>query len=148
MNLSRKGTNMEPIRTENQERSLGAIVAEIKEELKEFFNTRLEMIKVEFQEAVRGVRVGVPLFVISLWLIAIASLLFTLAVVALVASAFAGSPHAWFFAFIIVGVLWTVAAGIAAVFAYHEFRDKFPKRTLEVLKADKQWLQSEVRSRP
>ncbi|MBV9342024.1 MAG: phage holin family protein [Acidobacteria bacterium] len=134
------------LRMENQERSLGEIVTEIKREVKEFLNTRLEMVRVEIHEAVRAGRIGLPLFVLALGLIAIASLMFTLALVALVASAFAGSPYAWFFAFAIVGILWTVAGAIAAFFAYNEFRGRFPKRTMEVLKADKLWLQSEIRS--
>ena len=134
------------LRMENQERSLGEIVTEIKREVKEFLNTRLEMVRVEIHEAVRAGRIGLPLFVLALGLIAIASLMFTLALVALVASAFAGSPYAWFFAFAIVGILWAVAGAIAAFFAYNEFRGRFPKRTMEVLKADKLWLQSEIRS--
>ena len=145
MKLSGKVVAMH-LRMENQERSLGEIVTEIKREVKEFLNTRLEMVRVEIHEAVRAGRIGLPLFVLALGLIAIASLMFTLALVALVASAFAGSPYAWFFAFAIVGILWTVAGAIAAFFAYNEFRGRFPKRTMEVLKADKLWLQSEIRS--
>ena len=148
MNLSPERLCDMHLRMENQERSLGEIVAEIKQESKEFLNTRLEMIRVEVHEAVRAARIGLPLFLLSLGLIAIAGLMFTLALVALIASAFAGSAYAWFFAFAIVGILWTVVGAIAAFFAYNEFRGRFPKRTMEVLKADKVWLQSEVRSNP
>jgi hypothetical protein len=69
--------------------------------------------------------------------------------VALVVSAFSGNPYAWFFGFVIVGVVWVIVGGITAFFAYNEFRSKarFPKRTVEVLKADKDWLGSEARTR-
>ena len=145
---AQRDTTVHPIRRGHQERSLGEIVAEIREELKEFLSTRVEMMRTEFRETVRAARIGLPLFVLAMGLICLACLLFTLALVVLVASAFAGSAYAWFFAFIIVGALWMIAAAGAAAFAYNEFRGKFPQRTVEVLKADKSWLQSEVRSQP
>jgi uncharacterized membrane protein YqjE len=132
-------------RSRNHERSLGEVVHEVKGELKAFINTRIRMVKTEFQESAQAAKVGLPLIVLSLGLLAIASLLFTAAVVALVASAFAANPQAWFFAFVIVGFLWAVLGAIAGYFAINQFRGRFPKRTIEVLKADKVWLQTEVR---
>lgn len=133
-------------RTENHHRSLGVIVAEIGEELKSFFNTRVEMIRSELEETRAAAKTALPLILISVGLVTIGCLLLSLAVVVLVAGAFAGKPYAWFLAFVIVGVLWTVFGAIAGMFAYNALRDRFPKRTVEVLKADKVWLQSEVRS--
>jgi len=142
-----KSTAADPqTRSRNHGRSLGDVIKEAKEELKSFINTRIRMVKAEFQESVRAARVGLPLIVFSLGLLAIASLLFTAAVVILVASAFAGNPYAWFFAFVIVGFLWTVLGAIAGYFAVSQFWGGFPKRTMEVLKADKVWLQTEMRS--
>ena len=42
-----------------------------------------------------------------------------------------------------------LAGGTAAFFAYNEFRSKsmFPKHTVEVLKADKIWIESEARTK-
>jgi hypothetical protein len=87
--------------------------------------------------------------VAALALVGTGYLLLTLAVVVLVASAFAANPYAWFLAFVIVGVLWTAMGGAAAFFAYNEFRAKgrFPKRSVEVLKADRVWLQTEASNR-
>ena len=134
-----------PAPPRNQERSLGAIIAEIKDELKSSINTRARMIKTEFQESLGSIAIGLGLSLLCLGLLAIASLLFTAAVVAMVASAFPGRPYAWFLAFVIVGAIWSAFAGIAGAFAYRQFRNTFPKRTIEVLKADKVWLQSEAR---
>jgi uncharacterized membrane protein YqjE len=131
----------------NHERSLTELISQIRDEVKSFLSTRVEMMRAEFQETVGALKVALPLAVVSLGLLAIAGLLFTAAVVALVASAFAGSPHAWFFAFAIVGVLWAIFAAIAGYFAYSQLRGGFPKRTVEVLKADKLWFQSEARMR-
>src|SRR5215467_13255922 len=141
----RKGVVTEfPTSRRNQERSLGAIVAEIEEELKSFVNTRVRMIKTEFQESRASISIGLGLSLLCLGLLAIASLLFTAAEVAVVASAFAGNPYAWVLAFLIVGAIWAAFAAISGVFAYRQFRNIFPKHTIEVLKADTVWLQSEA----
>ncbi|HKW17648.1 MAG TPA: phage holin family protein [Terriglobales bacterium] len=132
----------------NHTRNLGVIVAELRDELKQFLSTRFEMLKAELHETVSSVRVAVPLGALALILLTTAFLLFSAAVVTLVASAFAGNPYAWFLGLIIVAVLWVILAGIAAFFAYNAFRSKsvFPKHTLEVLKADGNWLESEART--
>lgn len=135
--------------TGNHERSLRSIAAEVLQELKEFVDTRVQMAKAEFQETIRAFKVGLPLVIAALAFLGTGFLLLTVAVVALVTVAFAGSAYQWFFAFIIVGVLWMALGGIAVFYAYNEFRGqgRFPKRTMNVLKADKVWLQSEARSR-
>jgi uncharacterized membrane protein YqjE len=137
------------VRIENGSRSLGAILSDIADELKEFLNTRIQMIKSELHETMRAVTVALPLGLFALILVGTGFLLMTGAVVVLVAAAFAGHAYAWFFAFAIVGVLWTAAGGAAAFFAYNEFRSKsmFPKHTVEVLKADKIWIESEARTK-
>ena len=130
------------------ERSLATIIAEMKEELKEFISTRVQMVKAELQETKSAVKIAVPLVLIALALFAAAFLLLTMAAVVLVGLAFAGNPLAWFYAAIIVGVVWLALGGICVFFAYHAFRSHsiFPKHTIEVLKADKLMLQAEARS--
>jgi uncharacterized membrane protein YqjE len=130
------------------ERSLSSIIAEMKEQLKEFVSTRFEMVKAELQETKSAAKIAAPLVGIALALFATAFLLLTMAAVVLVAFAFAGSPLAWFYAAIIVGFVWLCLAGICVFFAYNAFRSHsiFPTRTLEVLKADKLMLQAEARS--
>jgi uncharacterized membrane protein YqjE len=140
---------MRDIRTDENSRSLGAILSEIADEFKEFLNTRIQMIKSELHETMSALSVALPLVLLALLLGGVGFLLLTAAVVTIIASAFAGSPYAWFYSFIIVGVLWTGFAGVAAFFAYNEFRAKakFPKHTVEVLKADKVWIESEARTK-
>ena len=140
---------MPNLRIDNNARGLGAILADIVEELQEFVNTRIQMVKSELHETLSAVSVAVPLGLLALILAATGFLLLTAAVVVLVASAFAGSAYAWLYAFVIVGVIWIAFASIAAFFAYNEFRAKaqFPKHTVEVLKADKVWIESEARTK-
>lgn len=129
------------------ERSLAAIVAEVKDEVKEFVNTRVRMIKAELQEGLAAVKVALPLLIAALILGFIALLMFSLAIVVLLASAFPGSPYAWFYGFIIVGGVWIAFAGVSAYFAMNALRSGvFPKHTVATLKADKVWLQAEARS--
>lgn len=130
------------------ERSLVAIIAEIKEELKEFIDTRVQMVKAELAETKSAVRVAVPLVLLASALSITAFLLFTMAAVVLVAFAFAGNALAWFYAAIIVGFVWLSLGGTCVFFAYNAFRSHsiFPKHTIKVLKADKVMLQAEARS--
>ncbi len=142
-------TNGEEVRYRNaSERSLGSIIAEIKDELKDFVNTRVGMIKAELQETMSAAKTAVPLTLIALALFATGFLLLTMAAVVIVAFAFAGSALAWFYAAIIVAFVWLCLGAAAAFFAYNAIRShsRFPERTVQVLKADKAWLQSEARS--
>jgi uncharacterized membrane protein YqjE len=140
---------MPDMRVENNARSLGAILSDIKEELKEFVNTRIRMIKAELNETLSAVSIALPLGLLALVLVGTGFLLFTAAVVVIVAFAFSGSPYAWSYSFLIVGIVWTLLGAVAAFFAYNEFRAKakFPKHTVEVLKADKDWIESEARTK-
>jgi len=140
---------MHNIRLDNGSRSLGAILADIVDELQEFVNTRIQMVKSELHETLSAVSVAVPLGLLALILAATGFLLLTAAGVFLVALAFAGSAYAWFYAFVMVGVVWIAFASITAFFAYNGFRAraKFPKHTVEVLKADKVWIESEARTK-
>jgi hypothetical protein len=132
----------------NHERSLKAVIAEVREEVKDFISIRLRMAKAELQETFRGAKVAAPLSLVALAFISTGFLMLTLAAVAVIAAAFAGRPYAWFYAFAIVGILmWCIGGATAGFFAYNAIRRGwFPKRTVEVLKADTLWIQSETRS--
>lgn len=131
-----------------EEHTLRAAIVDVLQELKEFVDTRVQVAKSEFKETIQSFRVGVPLLLGTLAFMATGFLMLTFAAVSIVAVAFAGDTYQWFLAFVIVGVLWFIMGGIFAFFAYNEFRGqgRFPRRTLQVLKADRVWLQNEARS--
>ena len=131
----------------NGERSLASLIAEIREELKSLLTTRVEMLKAELREALSAVAAGLPLALVAAVMVATSYLLLTLALVALIVVAFGDNPYRWFFALLIVGFAWLVLGGMAAFFAWNQFRAHsfVPKKTVEVLKADKAWLQSEMK---
>jgi uncharacterized membrane protein YqjE len=132
----------------DHDRSLGSIVTEIRDELKEFATTRLEMLKAELQEGLATIKRVIPAAAAAMVFLATAYVLLTLAIVGLVAVAFWNNPYRWFFAFLIVAVVWAITGALTAWMALRRLRTHglFPKKTVEVLKADKIWLQNEARS--
>ncbi len=129
-------------------RNLTSLLAEIRDEIRDFLQTRISMLKTELREKSSNLKTAAMLGATGLLLLSTAYLLITLAVVGLVAIAFPSNPYRWFFAFLIVGVLWMIFGGIAAYLAKRELevRGVLPKRTIEVLKEDKLWVQTEVKN--
>src|SRR5690242_1526741 len=78
-------------------RSLVAILSEMKSELQEFAQTRIELFKREMQEKAAAIKAAVPSALIGATFLITAFLLLTLALVALVATGFGDSPYKWFF---------------------------------------------------
>jgi uncharacterized membrane protein YqjE len=131
----------------NNGKSVAALFAEMKQELQDFVQTRVTMFKVELQEKVRVIKAAAPLAVIGAMLLLTAYLLFTLALVSLVFAFLPDNAYRWCIAFAAIGVLWLILGGIAAYMAKRELEVKglLPKRTVEVLKEDKMWIQAEVK---
>ena len=129
-------------------RSLASTLAEMKIELLDFLDTRIELLKTELQEKGKILKAAAPLGALGALLLATAYLLFTLALVSLLVVAFQDNPYRWFFAFLIVAFAWTVFGGIAVYFAKRELEMNtlLPQRTIEVLKGDKIWIQAEVKN--
>ncbi len=132
----------------NNVRSIGATLAEIKIELLDFLDTRIELLKTEVREKLKILKAAAPLGALGALLLGTAYLLFTLALVSLVVVAFQDNPYRWFFAFLIVGFAWAVFGGIAVYFAKRKLETEtlLPQRTIEVLKGDKIWIEAEVRN--
>jgi len=127
-------------------RGLGEVIGEIREEAKEFFQTRVSMFVAEMREKLSNSKNGAMYAAIALVFGAVGFLVLTLALAALVAAAFWGSAYGWFFGFLIIGLLWMVLAAMLGLAAFRQFRDLAPKRTIEVLKEDKIWLQHGARN--
>ena len=123
-------------------RPLGDILREIKDELLEFVETRLRLLHSEFEETLQSVRTSLPLVAAAIILLGTAYLLLVAALVGLVSLAFVNSPSRWPLSFLIVGSLWLIAGLVTALLARNSFRDRvsFPKKTIEVLKADGLWI--------
>jgi hypothetical protein len=129
-------------------RSVAGVVAELKQEGKEFFETRVAMLKSEMRDMASAWKAAAPMIAVGVLLLLTAWILLTWAFVSIIAYAFGTGPMAWFFAFLIVGVAYALIGGLLAAFAYSQLKQKeiVPRRTLRVLKEDQIWLQREART--
>jgi uncharacterized membrane protein YqjE len=120
----------------------------VKDEFKEFVQTRLQMLRSEINEKVRSIKTAAPMMVTGVLFLCTAYMLLTLSLVFLVSMAFYNNPYRWFLSFLIVGVLWAIFGGIAMAFAVRELRSRglVPKKTIKVLREDQIWLQNEART--
>ncbi len=123
-------------------RSFAQLLAEVKDELLDFADTRLRLFVGEWQEEKARLRRSVPVVMGAAVLLGTAYLLFIAALVALVALAFPDSQFRWIFSFAIVGGLWLLMGLVAGSIAWRSAREleAFPKKTISVLRADGMWL--------
>ena len=131
---------------EGNGRSLAAVLAETRDEIKDFIQTRLQLFVSELKEKAENSKKAAILGGIAAVLGVTAFLLLTLAAVGLIAVAFWGSPYAFFWGFLIMGLFYALIGGMLAIGAARQLKGFAPKKTMEVLKEDKVWLQSEARS--
>jgi uncharacterized membrane protein YqjE len=133
----------------NGGRTVGSILSDTKEELKEFLETRIAMLKTELGEKMAMLKSAAPLAVVGILFLVTAYALFTLGLVGLIVAFLPENPYRWCIAFFAIAVLWGIVGGITGYLAMREFQVKelMPKRTMQVLKEDKIWIQSEVRGR-
>ena len=133
----------------NNEKSVAAVLADMKDELKQFIETRIALLKTEIREKLQTLKIAAPLAAIGVVLLATAYLLLTLSLVGLVFAFLPDNAFRWCLAFLAVGVLWCILGGVAAYFAKREFELKglMPNKTIRVLQEDKRWIQSEAKNR-
>ena len=132
---------------ESNGRTLAGVVAELKDELKEFLATRLAMLQSEMKDKLSAWKTAAPMIIIGLVLLGTAWLMFTGAIVAAIYVAFQGNPFAAAIALAIMFIAYALAGGIAVLFAWREVSEAgvAPKRTLRVLKDDQVWIRNEAR---
>ena len=126
-----------------QHQTLATIFADLRNDLKEFFQTRFQLLVAELRQKVAAWKTGALKLAIALIFAVTAFLLLTGALVSIIAVALGA-----FFALLIVGALYLAIAGGAAWFGYRELTSQRlpPDRTLQVLKEDQAWLQNEAKS--
>lgn len=130
----------------NNSRSIADVVHDLKEETKEFLQTRMEMLRREVQDKLHSWKLALPMIAVALALGWAAFLAITFAIIAGIAILFEGGPGGWALAALIVGVAYLLIAAAAAWFAVREIRDAgvTPRRTMRVLQQDQAWLSREA----
>ena len=128
-----------------QSRSPSA-VSQLVFEIGEFIQTRSDLLKAAIRQQLPSLRIAILLGMTGGILLLAAYLLFTIAIVVLVGSAFPANPYRCFFGFLVVGVFSTGAGAIGVFLTKSELtlRSALPKRTLRVLKGDRKWMMSEI----
>jgi energy-coupling factor transporter transmembrane protein EcfT len=132
----------------NHEKPISTVLTEIKDELMQFLETRLQLLRSEIHDIVRTWKYCIPLLLAAAVLLLASWIVITFAIVALVHGWFAPSPFAWTWAGLIVAAIYLVIAGVVGWFGYAEMKEVgiLPKRTLKVLKQDQNWVESEART--
>ena len=130
------------------EKSIATILAETKDELKQFVTTRVSILKAEIDEKIRRIKSVIPLAVVAVVFLLSGWMVFTFALIALLHGLFLPSVYAWLWASLIVTALYLVVGGIAGGLAYSEIKatSLTPTRTLKVLQQDQVWIQNEART--
>jgi uncharacterized membrane protein YqjE len=128
-------------------RSLAAILTDMKNELQEFAQTRIALLKREVQEKTEALKSALPLAVVGSLLLSTSFLLLSVALAALVATAFPDNPYRWFFGCLAIAILWAIggAGALYAVKRRLSRQSMVPQKTIEVLSGDKTWIKNEAR---
>ncbi len=126
-------------------RTVTAVLVELKQEIHEFVQTRLQLFVTELRGKIQEGKSAAMVATAGLLLLWTAWLLVNLAIAGLIAVAFWGSPFAWPIAFGILGAFWLIVGLGFSVAVIGQFRRLIPEKTLGVLKQDKIWLEREAR---
>lgn len=131
------------INYEKNNRRLSEVINELKSELREFAQTRYQILQAEMKEKLTAWKAGIPLIGVAVLFVLVAFLLLTGALVYVVAI-----PLGVGWALTAVGMTYLILAAIIGWLGYAEISHNQlkPERTLRVLKEDQIWIQSEARS--
>src|SRR5258708_4560905 len=130
------------------EKSIAAVLAETKQELQEFIETRINILKSDINEKLKIWKWAVPLLLLSLFILLAAWITITIGLVAAVHVWFLPSAYSWFFAGAIVGALYLVIGGSLFFLSWGELKAAggAPLHTLALLKEDHILIRKETRA--
>ena|SRR5207248_3134294 len=133
--------------TENN-RSIGQVVSELKNDTRDFVSTRLQILTQEIGDKIKVWKVAIPMLIVAAVIGGIALLALTFALIAFLAGVFQPSPYAWCYGALIVTAIYIVVAFGLFYLGKRELTQTgiAPSRTLRVLKQDQIWIQNEARS--
>jgi len=127
----------EPYGLSEPDKSLGELVGELSKDFGDLVGTHIALAKVEMKDEVKRAGKGVGMLVAA----GIGALLALIVLSHALAWALdALMPRA--VAFLLVGLLWAVIAGVLALLGKKELQEANPKpeQTVEELKEDRRWL--------
>jgi uncharacterized membrane protein YqjE len=124
------------------------VIYEIKDELRDFAVTRIEMFKTELNEKFARVKAAIPLMITGAVFAIGAFFALTFGLIAAVAAFMPDNPWRWAIGAGAIFLLYAIVGGILGWMGYKEVTTEglAPQRTLRVLKQDQIWIQNEARS--
>jgi amino acid transporter len=130
------------------EKPIAAVLSETKEELKNFVQTRIAILKAELSDKVKSWKAVIPMAIVAAVLLVTAWIAITFTLVALLAALFQPNPFAWVFGGAIISLAYLAIGSILGVSAKNRIKavQMVPTRTLEVLKHDQIWIQKETKA--
>jgi hypothetical protein len=129
------------------EKSLAATLADIKEELKTFVQTRTELFRAETAEKMRIWKRSAVLLALAVVFLLTCWSTFVFSLVALLRAGLASGSYEWFWGSLIISGVFLLLAGLTGQAGYKKLKSSsaVPTRTLSVLRQDQAWIQKEVR---
>lgn len=124
-------------------RSLSEIINELKVELRNFVQTRIDLLRAELRDKVQAWKMAAPLLAIAAVFGLVGFLALTAALIAAIAWAIG-----WGYSALAVGLAWWAVAALCGVLAYRQVSTAgvMPERTVKVLKQDQAWVESEAKT--
>ena len=130
------------------EGNLADALSGIKQELKEFVQTRAQIFRTETQEKLRSWKKPVIMLALAAVLLLSAWFGCVFALVALLHAFIVAGNYAWFWGSLIASGIFLVVALALGRAGYRSIKASSlaPQRTLRVLKQDQNWIRDRVRS--
>jgi ABC-type multidrug transport system permease subunit len=137
-----------PVSTEYNNKPIGQVVQELKNDARDFVQTRLEILSQEMKAKIDIWKFAIPMMVVAAVMAWVSFLVLTFALVSFLAGIFQPSPYAWCFGALIVFAVYVIGAFLLFYLAKREMQEAglAPTRTMRVLKDDQIWIQNEARS--
>lgn len=130
------------------EKSIAAVIAETKEELKRFVQTRAQLLQAETKEKLQAWKRSIILLAMAAVFLLTAWITLVFAVVALLRSWIISGSYEWFWGALIVGGILLVGGLVAGNAGRKGMKaaGMAPTRTLRILKQDQEWIQRQSRT--
>lgn len=129
------------------EKSIASVIAETKEELKTFVQTRAQLLHAETREKLQAWKRSLVLLALAALFLATAWITLVFAVVASLHAWITSGSYAWFWGGLLVGGVLLIAGVVAGNTGYKRIKaaGMAPTRTLKILKQDQEWIQKQAR---
>lgn len=129
------------------EKPIGSSFAELKEDIKDFLQTRIELLRTELKEKIAAWKAPVAMLAFAALLLITSWFGVIFCIVAALHGAIAHTNFAWLWGGLIVTLLLLLSGVALGAAAYAGLRSASlkPTRTLRVLKQDQEWVQKQTR---